>query len=63
MQAVCNFAVSRRGYVLVKSKRRDPFALDYGYSITNQAGKVIASKRRGLSLDDVEAFARKTEES
>jgi hypothetical protein len=53
--------LDRRGYRLVKSHRRDPYALDYGYSVLLKAsGKVVSGPR--MTLDDVEGFAKGTEQ-
>jgi hypothetical protein len=52
----------RQGYALVKSRRRDPRAIDYGcwmiinpYSNTVAAG-TAGTGRPNFSLDDVEAW-------
>lgn len=44
---------ARRGYMVAKSRRRDPYALDYGtwQLIWAATGEVVASG----SIDDVEA--------
>ena len=57
-------AAQRQGLTLTRSSRRDPRAIDFGrWWITDQAsGALIAPAgatdvaRRGLSLDDVEAY-------
>lgn len=60
--------VSRRGYRLIKSRRRDPFALDYGrYLVKNADGTESAAyaspEGLGLTLDEVEErLAREAEE-
>lgn len=49
----------RQGYQLVKSRRRDPRAYDYGrYWITDPAIKVIVAghDRFGMSLDEAEVW-------
>lgn len=51
-------AAERQGLKLVKSKRRDPRALDYaGWMITNaQTGSIEAGSHGLLNLDEVERF-------
>jgi hypothetical protein len=50
-------AAVRQGYRLVKSRRRDPRALDYGmYWIVNEANVIEAGHNQGLNLDEVEAW-------
>lgn len=47
-------AAERQGLRLVKSRRRDPRALDYGrWEILNGDGRPVTD---GLTLDDVEAY-------
>jgi hypothetical protein len=52
----------RRGFALVKSKRRDPLALDYDrwLIIDQRTKKVVAGEGHGgrptMALDEVEAF-------
>lgn len=49
----------RQGYQLVKSRRRDPRAVDYGarWIVDPQTGDVVAGdERRGMSLDEIEAW-------
>jgi hypothetical protein len=47
-------AVTRRGYRLAKTRRRDHAAHDYGsWAITDPAGRVV---RAALSLAEVEAW-------
>ena len=53
--------LDRRGYVLYKSRRRDPHAIDYGgYMIADsQTQAVVAGadpRAFSLTLEDVEAF-------
>jgi hypothetical protein len=60
-------AVARQGGHLVKSRRRDPRALDFGrYAITDAAtGQVVAGgdgfNGFGLTLDDVEDWVNREE--
>jgi hypothetical protein len=54
--------LARQGYVLSKSRRRDPRARDYGhYTISNEDGTVVyrQSVRQavGPALDDIERWA------
>jgi hypothetical protein len=50
-------AAVRQGYRLVKSRRRDPRALDYGvYWIVNESNVIEAGHNQGLNLDEVEAW-------
>ena len=49
----------RQGFRLVKSRRRDPRAVDYGaYWLTDQRSNTIAAgdPQRGMSLDDAEIW-------
>jgi hypothetical protein len=52
----------RRGFLLRKSRRRDPLALDYGYQLVDaRTGKVVAENRVagrgfGLTLKQVEEW-------
>jgi hypothetical protein len=50
----------RQGLALVKSRRRDERALDYGmYMLVDERNNVVAgvtSGRMDFSLDDVEAY-------
>ena len=52
--------LARRGYVLVKSRRRDPHAFDFGgYIITDQYNRVVTGTDPvafSLTLDDVYDF-------
>jgi hypothetical protein len=55
-------AAERQGLRVVKSRRRDPRATDYGcYMITNDQGYIVhgteATGRPELSLDDVERYS------
>ena len=53
--------LQRMGYVLLKSRRRDPQAYDYGgYDIidANRNAIVFGNGNFNLSLDDVEAFTK-----
>jgi hypothetical protein len=46
---------ARRGMRLVKSRRRDPKALDFGrYWLINRAGTIVAGDVDGISLDEIE---------
>jgi hypothetical protein len=62
-------AVARQGCQLMKSRRRDPRALDFGrYAITNQVtGAVVAGgdgfNGYGLTLDDVDQWVNRKEVS
>lgn len=60
-------AVQRQGYVLVKSRRRDPRARDYGaYMIVNPvAGTIEAGDLSygGMNLDDVENWLARDEDA
>jgi len=49
---------NRQGLALQKSRRRDPYALEYGnYWLVNpQVNAVIAGGKVGVSLDDVEEW-------
>ncbi|MGE5528770.1 MAG: hypothetical protein ACM3X6_06480 [Patescibacteria group bacterium] len=53
--------LKRQGFCLVKSRRRDPRAIDYGgYMIVNESNVVVAGELNTgwvLSLDSVERFA------
>lgn len=57
--------LKRRGYILIKSRRKDPHALDYGlYTITDERRNVAThgSGYNGmLSIDEVEQFVLSTE--
>jgi hypothetical protein len=50
--------LERRGYHLVKSKHRDPRAIDYGtYMIIHTATNTVeAGGHPGFGLDDVDAW-------
>lgn len=53
--------LERRGYRLVKSRRRDPKAMGYGgymivHATTNSVEAGEIDSPRALSLDDVEAW-------
>jgi hypothetical protein len=56
---------ARRGMRLVKSRRRDPYALDFGHFwLLDRAGTVVAGDLDGISLDDIEeAISRSTRSS
>lgn len=53
-------AAKRQGLKIVKSRRRDPRALDYGrFMIVDQDNRVVAgelSAGQGLTIDQVEEF-------
>jgi hypothetical protein len=50
---------ARRGLRLVKSRRRDEKALDFGrYWLLSRAGSVIAAGDWGSSLDEIEEQLR-----
>jgi hypothetical protein len=54
--------LERRGYCLVKNKRRDPRAIGFGcYKIIDTETNAILAGGRNfdLTLDDVEAFTNK----
>jgi hypothetical protein len=59
-------AVQRQGFQLVKSRRRDPRARDYGaYMIVNPTTSTIEGgdlSRGGMSLDDVENWLARDED-
>ncbi len=46
----------RRGYILQKSKRRDPYAIDYGrwWIVEPDIGGNVAGGQFGITLDEVE---------
>ncbi len=46
----------RQGFVLVKSRRRDPRAVDYGgyWLVDPRANALVAGEQFGLDLDEVE---------
>jgi hypothetical protein len=47
----------RQGYRLVKSRRRDHRALEYGnYWLHNERHVGVLGGRRGVSLDDIEEY-------
>jgi hypothetical protein len=48
----------RRGFILKRSRRRDPQALDYGkyWLIDVQHGGSVYADQWGVELDDVEAW-------
>lgn len=54
--------LKRRGYILKKSRRRDPMALDYGlYWITDKSGNVVSSNDNsssGITLDEVNEWVQ-----
>jgi len=55
--------LARRGFLLQKSRRRDPRALDYGlYRIVDPERKLVVAGsgrfEREMTLDDVEAWLR-----
>lgn len=48
-------AADRQGLVLVKSRRRDPLALDYQrYWLTDAVGGLVAGGEHGMTLDAIE---------
>lgn len=53
-------AAERQGFRLVKSRRRDPRALDYGrFMIVDRDNRAVAGELntgRGLTIDQVESF-------
>lgn len=50
-------AAERQGLALVKSRRRDPRAVDFGlYWLTNPATNTLETHEHGLSLDEIEAY-------
>lgn len=59
-------AVQRQGYQMVKSRRRDPRARDYGgYMIINPATSTVEAgdlTRGGMSLDDVDNWLTRDED-
>jgi hypothetical protein len=47
----------RQRLQLVKSRRRDPKAFDFGrYWLHDQKGKVVLGGESGVSLDDIEGW-------
>ncbi|MEU8220897.1 hypothetical protein AB0C47_34715 [Micromonospora taraxaci] len=47
----------RQGLTLVKSRRRDPRALDFGvYWLADPSTSTMRTGERGLSLDEIEAY-------
>ena len=59
----CRRALSRRGFTLQKSRRRDPRAVDYGgYMIVDAATNTVVagagSNAFSMSLDEVEAWLK-----
>jgi len=49
-------AAGRQGLRIVKSRRRDPLALDYGRFWITGEHRVLLTPEHGVSLDDVEAL-------
>ena len=48
---------SRQGYVLTKSRRRDPRAVDYGgYFLADANTSRLETSEHGMDLDEVEAY-------
>jgi hypothetical protein len=45
----------RQGLRLVKSRRRDPLATDYGYTLVNTRNRAVPGRR---DLDAIEAYLR-----
>jgi hypothetical protein len=47
----------RRGLTLTRSRRRDPFALDFGlYWLREQATGTPVTDERGVALDEIERY-------
>jgi hypothetical protein len=50
-------AAARQDYLLYKSRRRDPHALDYGaYFLADAQTRQLQTSKYGITLDEVEAF-------
>ena len=48
---------ARQGYVLSKSRRRDPRAVDYGgYFLADANTSHLETSEHGMDLDEVETF-------
>ena len=49
---------TRQGLMLTKSRRRDPYALDYGnyWLVDPSLNALVAGGQFGMSLDDVEEW-------
>lgn len=46
----------RQGLILVKSRRRDPLAVDFGLYWITDRNRMIQTPEQGMDLDDVEAW-------
>jgi hypothetical protein len=47
----------QRGFHLVKSRRRDRLAIDYGrYWLCDDRGRVLMGNKSGTTLSEIEAF-------
>lgn len=55
--------LTRQGYTLSRSRRRDPLAYDYGHYTISQDGIVVFGATTGRTLDDAEQWARSRTES
>lgn len=47
-------AAQRQGFVLKKSGRRDPLALDYGHYWLLREARVVAGGKNGVTLEHIE---------
>ena len=47
----------RQGLTLVKSRRRDPRAVDYGkYWLAQTSTNTLETSEQGITLDEIEAY-------